>query len=284
MKKYWFHQEEVHFLGYVVSSKGICMEDKKIEAVKQWSEPQSVRDIQVFLGFANFYRQFIQGFSRIAAPLTSMLKTSGSTESKTRPGEGRIGVGGDSKAGRSRNVFDRIRIDDGEVDGSEDGDDEVGKKAQKLSKSKNLSKSDFLTPGARLAFTKLRQAFVKALILHHFDLEHHIWIETNVSGYTIGGVLSQLTSDNLGQWHLLAFFSRKMIPAETRYETYNDELLAIVEAFKTWRHHLKGSQHKVLVFTNHNNLCWFMDTKSLSFRQVCWAQELSCYHFQIDYH
>ena len=55
LKKCRFHQEEVQFLGYVVSSKGIRMEDERIEAVKQWPEPQSVRDIQVFLGFANFY-------------------------------------------------------------------------------------------------------------------------------------------------------------------------------------------------------------------------------------
>ena len=55
LKKCRFHQEEVRFLGYVVSLKGIRMEDKKIEAVKQWPEPQSVQDIQVFLGFANFY-------------------------------------------------------------------------------------------------------------------------------------------------------------------------------------------------------------------------------------
>ena len=82
LKKCRFHQEEVRFLGYVVSSKGIRMEDERIEAVKQWPEPQSIRDIQVFLGFANFYRQFIQGFSRIAAPLTSIVKTSESTESK----------------------------------------------------------------------------------------------------------------------------------------------------------------------------------------------------------
>ena len=74
LKKCRFHQEEVWFLGYVMSSKGICIENKGIEAVKQWSESQSVQDIQVFLRFANFYQQFIQGFSRIAAPLTSMLK------------------------------------------------------------------------------------------------------------------------------------------------------------------------------------------------------------------
>ena len=223
LKKCRFHQEEVRFLGYVVSSKGIRMEDERIEAVKQWPEPQSVRDIQVFLGFANFYQRFIQGFSRIAAPLTSMLKTSGSTESSTRPGKGEVGVGGDSRA-----ELDGSKVDSGEV-----GDDEVGKKVQNSSKSKKSVRSDFLTPGAKLAFAKLRQAFVKAPILHHFDPERHIQIEMDVSGYKFSGVLSQLTSDDLRRWHPVAFFSQKMISAETRYETHDGELLAIVEAFKT---------------------------------------------------
>ena len=74
-----------------------------------------------------------------------------------------------------------------------------------------------------------------------------------------------------------------MIPAETRYETHDGELLAIVEAFKTWKHYLEGSQHELLVLTDHNNLRQFMETKSLSSRQVRWAQELSRYHFQIEY-
>ena len=74
-----------------------------------------------------------------------------------------------------------------------------------------------------------------------------------------------------------------MIPAETRYKTHNGKILAIVEAFKTWRHYLKICKHKVFVLTNHNNLCRFMDIKSLSSRQVRWAKELSRYHFRINY-
>ena len=74
-----------------------------------------------------------------------------------------------------------------------------------------------------------------------------------------------------------------MIPVETRYETHDNELLAIVEAFKTWRHYLAGCKHEVLVPTDHNNLRWFIDTKSLSSRQVRWAQKLSRYHFRINY-
>ncbi len=105
----------------------------------------------------------------------------------------------------------------------------------------------------------------------------------DASGYAIGGILSQLTSDDSGQWHPVAFFSKKMIRSETRYETHNGELLAIIIAFKTWRHYLEGCKYKVLRLTDHNNLQCFIDTKSLSSRQVRWAQELAKYHFQIAY-
>ena len=219
-----------------------------------------------------------------------MLKNLKSTKSKTWPGEGGGGVGGDSRAECSGSEIDGSGMDEIEVDGGEIKVDEVGKKVQKLSKSKNLSKSkktvrssEFLTLGAKLAFTELRQAFIKAPILYHFDPECYIRIETDVSGYVIGGVFSQLTSDNLGQWHLVAFFSRKMIPAETRYETHDGELLAIVETFKIWRHYIEGSQHEVLVLTNYNNLRRFMEKKSLSSRQVRCTQELSHYHFWTHY-
>ena len=91
------------------------------------------------------------------------------------------------------------------------------------------------------------------------------------SGTTPDGVV---TKTDLGQWHLVAFFLRKMIPAETQYKTHDGELLAIVKAFKTWRYYLEDCKHEVLVLMDHNNLCRFMDTKSLSSRQVRWAQEL----------
>ncbi len=56
LKKCRFHWDEVKFLGYIVSYQGIRIEEKRIKAVRNWLKPQSVRDIQVFLGFANFYR------------------------------------------------------------------------------------------------------------------------------------------------------------------------------------------------------------------------------------
>ena len=113
-------------------------------------------------------------------------------------------------------------------------------------------------------------------------MERHIQIETDASRYAIGDVLSQLTLE-MGQWNPVNFFLRKMVSAETCYETHNGELLAIVKAFKTWRHYLEGCKYELLVLTDLNNFCQFMDTKSLSSRQVRWAKDLSRYHFRIDY-
>ena len=139
----------------------------------------------------------------------------------------------------------------------------------KRSLSKNLNGAGYLTPNTKKAFNHLWHAFTKAPILQHFDPKRYIPIETNASGYSIGEILSQLTLDDLSWWYPVAYYLQKMIPAKIRSKTHNSELLAIVEAFKTWGHYFEGCKHKVFVLTNHNNLWQFIDTKSLSFRQVC---------------
>ena len=163
-----------------------------------------------------------------------MLKTLNTRSVKPR--KGGFGVSSDNRARHdSKYRLDRSKTSDNKID--DKVDDEIGKKDQKMSKSKKLFKfkktvrSDFLTSRARLPFTKLRQAFVIALIFSYFNPERNIWVEIDRSGYAIGGVFGQLTSNDLGQWHPVAFFFKKMIPAETRYMTHDGELLAIVEAF-----------------------------------------------------
>ena len=74
LKECQFHQDEIYFLRYVVLSKKISMKADRIKIMKDWPEPKSVRNIQVFLGFANCYCQFIQGFNKIAASLILLLK------------------------------------------------------------------------------------------------------------------------------------------------------------------------------------------------------------------
>lgn len=72
-EKCTFHLPSVQFLGYNISSKGISMDNGK--AVVSWPIPQSVKELQHFHGFANFYRCFFQNYSLVsAAPLTSLLR------------------------------------------------------------------------------------------------------------------------------------------------------------------------------------------------------------------
>ncbi|UTT90637.1 hypothetical protein NDA17_001263 [Ustilago hordei] len=74
LSKYEFHTKTVEFLGYIIKLMGIEMDPEKVHTVKEWPMPESIHDIQRFLGFANFYRRFIAHFARIAKPLTALVK------------------------------------------------------------------------------------------------------------------------------------------------------------------------------------------------------------------
>ena len=71
-----FHTQKVDFLGYVVSDQGISMAQDKVETILKWASPRNVKDVQTFIGFANFYRRFIDGFSKICKPITDTTKES----------------------------------------------------------------------------------------------------------------------------------------------------------------------------------------------------------------
>jgi hypothetical protein len=106
-------------------------------------------------------------------------------------------------------------------------------------------------------------------------------VETDTSDFGLGGTLSQTA--NHKKLHPNAFYSRTFSPAEINYEIHDKDLLAIVDCFKAWRRYLEGSLHMVQVFTDHQNLEYFMTTKVLKRRQACWAQELAGVDFKIFY-
>ena len=69
-----FWKESVQFLGHVLSAQGVAVDPSKIETVQDWKSPQTVFQIRSFLGLAGYYRCFIEGFSKIAKPMTELLK------------------------------------------------------------------------------------------------------------------------------------------------------------------------------------------------------------------
>ncbi|KAH9274711.1 hypothetical protein BASA83_002909 [Batrachochytrium salamandrivorans] len=73
-EKCHFYQTEIKYLGYIISPNGTSMDPSKISAVQDWPAPKKVRELQVFLGFTNFYRALVSGYSDITCHLTKLLK------------------------------------------------------------------------------------------------------------------------------------------------------------------------------------------------------------------
>ncbi|SCV69279.1 BQ2448_2299 [Microbotryum intermedium] len=155
-----FHRDRVEFLDYIVTNNGITMDESKVSSIKNWPLPKNVKDVQIFLGFANFYRRFIEGYSSVAHPLTRLTRKDIAFE-----------------------------MDDNAIK----------------------------------AFEDLNNAFTTAPVLAHFPPGVQCTLETDASDFTIVAVISQPVDGSL---HPVAFWSRKMTPAELKYDIHDKELLA----------------------------------------------------------
>ena len=69
-----WHKKNVNFLGFQIGTSGVKMDPDKVKAIQEWPVPTSLKELQGFLGFANFNRQFIEGYSRRALPLTAATR------------------------------------------------------------------------------------------------------------------------------------------------------------------------------------------------------------------
>lgn len=70
-----FHVTEVKYLGLIITTDGIKMDPAKVEAILEWKDARNVKDVQAFLGFANFYHRFIYNYSKLTKPLTDLTRT-----------------------------------------------------------------------------------------------------------------------------------------------------------------------------------------------------------------
>nr|GEY75518.1 reverse transcriptase [Tanacetum cinerariifolium] len=72
--RYGHYEFLVAFLGHIVSADGITMDPAKVEAITKWPRPKTVSEVKSFLGLAGYYRRFVEGFSRLALPLTKLMR------------------------------------------------------------------------------------------------------------------------------------------------------------------------------------------------------------------
>jgi RNase H-like domain found in reverse transcriptase len=203
----------------MIGPNGLQMDPAKVKVIQDWPEPQKVKDIQSFLGFANFYGQYIHDCSDIIVPLTRLTW-------KNIPWN-----------------FDE---------------------------------------SCKLAFLTLKQAFISALVLTHYKPVCPLVIGTDASDYALAAILSQVELN--GEIHLVTSLSWTFLDTKLNYDTHDKELMVIYEAFKAWRHYLKGTEVSIDVVMNHKNLEYFCTTQILSRRQARWSTFLSRFNMAIRFH
>lgn len=136
------------------------------------------------------------------------------------------------------------------------------------------------TSAQQESFDTLKQCMLQRPILILPNPSVPFVVTTDASGYAIGATLSQDQGKGLQP---IAYLSKKMIEAETRYPVHEQELLAILHALKEWRHYLHGNPFTVIVKTDHNSLQYVQSQPNLSNRQVRWMEYLQQFDFKIEY-
>jgi hypothetical protein len=74
LSKCSFYQKKIHYLGHIISKDRITVDPEKIETIREWLAPKNVTEVRSFMGLTGYYRRFIEGFSKIAHPITSLQR------------------------------------------------------------------------------------------------------------------------------------------------------------------------------------------------------------------
>ena len=69
-----FYGDRIKYFSHIISEEGIYVDPEKIEAIMNWPTPRNVTDVRTFMGLAGHYRRFIEGFSRVSHPNTSLQR------------------------------------------------------------------------------------------------------------------------------------------------------------------------------------------------------------------
>jgi hypothetical protein len=128
------------------------------------------------------------------------------------------------------------------------------------------------------SFEKIKTAMTNAPVLALPNPDLPYTIMTDASGIAVGASLNQ---DNGNGLQPIAFLSKKLLPAETRYPVHEQEQLAILVALKKWRHYVHGTKIRILM--DHKSLVYLSTQPQLSNRQIRWNEFLSQFDLQIEY-
>ena len=145
--------------------------------------------------------------------------------------------------------------------------------------TKEETKFEWAAP-QEAAFRQLKAAIAHEPVLILPDPKRPFVIHVDASGFATGAVLQQDQGHGLQP---IAYLSKKMLDAETRYPIHEQELLAIIVALKAWRHYLMGSRFTITIMSDHKSLTQFKTQPLLSGRQARWKDVLADFDFDIVY-
>jgi hypothetical protein len=129
------------------------------------------------------------------------------------------------------------------------------------------------------AFKELKHRVTTEPVLAHPVLTDPFELEVDASGFAMGVVLLQKKED--GKKHPIAYYSKTLSAAERNYDVYDLELLAIVNALDHWRPYLAGSPHKIIIYSDHQNLLYWKEPHKISRRIAREVLMLLEYNFEI---
>nr|GFA21848.1 putative reverse transcriptase domain-containing protein [Tanacetum cinerariifolium] len=237
---------KVQFLGHVINSQGIHVDPAKIESIKDWASPKSQTEIRQFLRLAGYYQRFIEGFLKVARPMTMLtqrkiLELLKKEELYTKFSKYEFWI---PKVQFLGHVIDSQGLT-GYYRRFIEGLSKIAKTMTKLTQKKiKFEWGD----KQEAAFQLLKQKLCSVLIL----------------------ALPEGSED-----FILKF-------QEKNYATHDLELGAVVFTLKTWRHF--PYETKCTVFTDHKSLQHILVQKELNMRQRRWLELLSDYDCDIHYH
>jgi len=112
------------------------------------------------------------------------------------------------------------------------------------------------------AFDELKRRFVEGPILVATNYTCPLCMELDTLDFATGAVLLMLCEDE--KWHLCAFLSKGLNDVKRNYNMHDKEMLGIIQALEMWRHYLEGAKHEIDIWTDHQNLKYFMSAKKLN--------------------
>jgi len=217
LEKCKFFQQEVEFLGHIISKDGIRPLPERLKAISTFPKPETVTALRSFLGLVNYCRRFIPHLSETLAVLTDMSS---------------------------------------------------GPKKQRLTWSKE----------AETAFDKIRTDILKSISLRYPDSSLPLILTTDASNIAVGAALSQIRD---GRPEPLEFFSHKLSGAQTRYSTFDRELLGLFLSVKHFEHLLVAQS--TTLHTDHKPLLHIFEMKNPSPRQQRQISYLSQFDIKLNY-